>query len=66
MKSLSEVAQLEEVIALQVSALAQHKAAERHWEAAGDEVRTDAAIWRQGYVSDLIVQLRRDLVDLRS
>ncbi len=61
MKSLSEVAQLEEVIALQVSALAQHKAAEGHWSSLGDADRTAAAIWRQDYVSALLVQLRSDL-----
>ena len=61
MTSLSEVAQLEAVIALQVSALAQHKTAEEHWSSVGDAHRTDAAIWRQGYVTALLVQLRSDL-----
>jgi predicted nuclease of predicted toxin-antitoxin system len=59
--NLSEVAQLEAVIDLQVRALAQHAAAEEHWTSVGDTDRTDAAIWRQAYVSALLVQLRSDL-----
>ena len=56
----AEIAQLNEVIALQHSALTQHQSAVRHWLAAGDVDRADAARWREDYVSGLLVQLRID------
>jgi hypothetical protein len=59
-----EIAQLDEVIALQHSALAQHRSAVRHWLAAGDEDRADAALWREDYVSGLLAQLRVDRLAL--
>lgn len=64
--TLSEIEQLEGVIELQQSALAQHQSAVVHWLAARDEDRADAAIWRQDYVTGLLVQLRSDLALLRA
>ncbi|MDQ3741115.1 MAG: hypothetical protein M3320_05105 [Actinomycetota bacterium] len=60
----AEIAQLDGVIALQQRALAQHRAATRHWRAAGDDDRADAALWREDYVSGLLVQLRIDRLAL--
>lgn len=64
--TLSELAQLEEVVELQRTALAQHQSAERHWRAADDEDRADAAAWRADYVSGLLEQLRIELLGLRA
>ncbi len=61
----AEIAQLDGVIALQRRALVQHQAAVRHWLAAGDADRADAALWRKDYVSGLLVQLQIDRVALR-
>jgi hypothetical protein len=55
-----EIAHLDEVIAMQHSALAQHQSAVRHWLAAGDEERADAAAWRADYVGGLLAQLQID------
>ena len=56
----AELAHLDDVIALQHRALAQHRSAVQHWRAAGDEGRADAALWREDYVGALLVQLRID------
>jgi hypothetical protein len=45
---------------MQHSALAQHQSAVRHWLAAGDEERADAAAWRADYVGGLLAQLQID------